>query len=88
MDTTTRVLPGRYRHFKGGIYIVLGVARHVDSPQEFVVYRSMEGEGSLFVRSTDDFRNVVELHGERCPRFEYLGPEVDHPAEIHELAGR
>ena len=44
------VRPGRYRHFKGNEYQVLGVARHSETEEEMVVYRALYGEGGLWVR--------------------------------------
>ncbi len=38
------VIPGRYRHYKGQDYEVLGVARHSETEEEFVVYRALYGE--------------------------------------------
>ena len=40
---------GIYRHFKGGNYEVLGVAKHSESGEELVVYRALYGEGGLWV---------------------------------------
>ena len=44
------IRPGRYRHFKGKEYEVLGVARHSETEEEYVVYRQLYGEHSLWVR--------------------------------------
>ena len=41
------VRPGRYRHFKGNEYQVLGVARHSETEEEIVVYRALYGEGAI-----------------------------------------
>ena len=65
---------GRYRHYKGNTYIVLGVARHSETGEELVVYRQDYGERSLWVRPKAMFDETVEVDGERVPRFAYLGP--------------
>ena len=44
------IRPGRYRHFKGNEYQVLGMARHSETEEEMVVYRPLYGEGGLWVR--------------------------------------
>ena len=45
-----QILPGKYRHFKGGLYEVIGVARHSETLEEMVVYRALYGDGGLWVR--------------------------------------
>ena len=41
---------GKYRHYKGNLYEVVGVARHSETLEEMVVYRALYGEGGLWVR--------------------------------------
>ena len=65
--------PGRYRHFKGNEYQVLGVARHSETLEELVVYRALYGEGGLWVRPLGMFLEDVEHDGVVTPRFAYLG---------------
>ena len=60
---------GIYRHFKGGKYEVLGVAKHSESGEELVVYRALYGEGGLWVRPLPMFLEEVEWEGEWQPRF-------------------
>ena len=70
---TPDVLPGRYRHFKGGFYEVVGVARHSETEEEFVVYRALYGEGGLWVRPRAMFLERVTVEGAVVPRFQYVG---------------
>jgi hypothetical protein len=70
------VPPGRYRHFKGQEYAVLGVARHSETGEELVVYRPLYGERGLWVRPLAMFSETVETDGRTVPRFEFLG--ADH----------
>jgi hypothetical protein len=72
--TQNSVRPGRYRHYKGNEYIMLGVARHSETDEELVVYRADYGERGLWVRPLTMFQETVEANGVRLPRFEYLGP--------------
>ncbi len=66
--------PGRYRHFKGGEYEVLGVARHSETLQEFVVYRHLgDKDSGLWIRPKAMFLETIEQDGRRLPRFEYIG---------------
>lgn len=66
---------GRYRHYKGNEYMVIGVARHSETEEEMVVYRQDYGEKDLWVRPKSMFLEFVEVNGEMIPRFQYLGPE-------------
>lgn len=66
--------PGRYRHYKGSEYIVLGVARHSETEEELVVYRPDYGERGLWVRPKEMFLEAVQVDGRQVPRFAYLGP--------------
>ena len=67
------IRPGRYRHFKGKEYQVLGMARHSETEEEMVVYRPLYGEGGLWVRPAAMWAEVVERDGRRQPRFAYIG---------------
>lgn len=64
---------GKYKHFKGGEYEVLGVAKDSDTLKEFVVYKALYGEGQIWIRGIENFLEMVERDGKRCARFEYLG---------------
>ncbi len=68
------VPPGRYRHFKGGEYEVVGVARHSETDERLVVYRPLVGDGGLWVRPAAMFLEPVEHDGRTVPRFTPLGP--------------
>ena len=66
--------PGRYRHYKGDFYTVIGVARHSETEEELVVYRPEYGERGLWVRPLAMFSEHVKVGDEQVPRFEYVGP--------------
>ena len=63
------VKPGRYRHFKGKEYEVIGVAKHSETMEELVVYRALYGEGGLWVRPAAMWDEIVERDGVRIRRF-------------------
>ena len=67
------IKPGRYRHFKGNEYQVIGMARHSETEEEMVVYRSLYGEGGLWVRPAAMWAEEVERNGKPQPRFAYIG---------------
>jgi hypothetical protein len=60
---------GRYRHYKGLDYEVLGVARHSETLEPLVVYRPLYGESGLWVRPHAMFVGDVTVNGRRQPRF-------------------
>jgi len=60
---------GRYRHYKGGEYEVIGVATHSESGEQLVVYRPLYGAGGLWVRPLGMFLETVMHEGEAVPRF-------------------
>lgn len=61
---------GRYRHYKGGAYEVLGVVRHSETLAPMVLYRSLDGDGGLWVRPFAMFVETVPLEGGARPRFQ------------------
>lgn len=69
----TEIEPGTYRHFKGGIYEVLGVARHSETEEQLVVYQNDSNQ--FWVRPYAMFVESVEHEGQVVKRFEKLPPE-------------
>lgn len=69
------IKPGRYRHYKGKEYIVLGVARHSETEEELVVYRQDYGDRGLWVRPAAMFVEAVHVDGSSRPRFNYVAAE-------------
>ncbi len=67
-----QVKTGRYRHYKGNEYIVVGVARHSETDEELVVYRQDYGERGLWVRPKTMFFETIEVNGKLVPRFELI----------------
>ena len=67
------IRPGRYRHFKGGEYEVIGMARHSETMEELVVYRALYGERGLWVRPVAMWLETVERDGKQFQRFTYIG---------------
>ena len=64
---------GRYRHFKGMEYEVLGIASHSETLEQLVVYRALYGEGALWVRPLRMWGETVVRDGVSVPRFTYVG---------------
>jgi len=64
---------GKYRHYKGKEYQVLGVAKHSETGEELVVYKKLYDDYSMCVRPLSMFTENVEVNGKKMPRFEYVG---------------
>ena len=74
------VTVARYRHYKGGLYELVGVARHSESHEPMVVYRPLYGEGALWVRPFTMFFESVVHEGKSQPRFSLVGPVSSPPS--------
>lgn len=79
----TKVRQGDYRHFKGGLVFVLGIADYQETEphEEFVAYKTLynclsHGYGSLWIRPRQMFFEYVEREGIKVPRFEYLETNI------------
>ena len=66
------MIKGIYKHYKGNLYEVIDVAKHSETEEEHVVYRTLYGDYSLWVRPLAMFIETVELDGQQVARFEYV----------------
>lgn len=73
--------PGRYRHYKGGEYEVIGTARHSETDELLVVYHCLYDNDSLWVRPLAMFMASVVVKGEEVQRFTHCGESSPQPAE-------
>lgn len=73
----SEIKPGKYKHYKGKFYEVLGTARHSETLEEVVVYKALYttefGDNSLWVRPAEMFLENIMVNDEQMPRFEYAG---------------
>lgn len=71
----SKIKLGKYRHFKGNEYMVLGVAKHSETLEEFVVYEALydNPKGRLWIRPLEMFLETIERDGKKFKRFEYIG---------------
>lgn len=68
----TELKPGKYRHFKGGEYELLGVATHSETLEPMVIYRALYGNENLWVRPAAMWNEIVKK-GHYCgPRFQLI----------------
>ena len=74
--TQETIRPGRWRHFKGNEYQVLGLARHSETLEDMVVYRALYGDGGLWVRPASMWNEMVTRDGKTQRRFTYVGEEA------------
>lgn len=66
------IKPGKYRHFKGMEYEVLGIASHSETLEPMVVYRALYGDGGLWVRPAAMWHEMVDWDDYHGPRFQYV----------------
>ena len=64
---------GKYRHYKGNLYEVIGVANHSETLEKIVVYRALYGERELWVRPASMWNEIVTVEGKNVLRFTYIG---------------
>ena len=64
---------GKYQHYKGGQYEVLGIAKHSETMEEFVVYKALYDGGDLWVRPLKMFLEEVDFNNKKVSRFKYIG---------------
>lgn len=63
---------GIYKHYKGNLYEVIDVARHSETQESLVVYKTLYGDFSTWVRPLDMFQESVDRDGEQVARFEFV----------------
>jgi hypothetical protein len=63
------IKPGKYQHYKGNFYQVIGIARHSETMEFLVVYQTLYGDHDLWVRPADMFNESVIVDGKKVPRF-------------------
>ena len=66
---------GIYRHYKGNLYEVIGIAKHSETLEEMVVYKALYGEGGLWVRPAKMWNEIIELPEKAVKRFEPVESE-------------
>ena len=66
---------GKYRHFKGKEYRVIGIANHSETLEPMVVYQALYGENGLWVRPAAMWTEIVDKDGYHGPRFQYIDNE-------------
>jgi len=64
---------GKYQHYKGKRYEILGTAKHSETLEKFVVYKALYGEGEFWIRPLEMFLEEVEFNGKKVQRFKYIG---------------
>ena len=63
---------GIYRHFKGNLYEVVGMALHSETVEEMVIYKALYGEGKTWVRPSYMWNEEVEFEGKKVKRFTFV----------------
>lgn len=68
---------GRYRHYKGGEYEVIGVVRHSETEEPLVLYRPLYNDSGWWVRPFAMFVEQIEIDGRLQPRFAAVAEMTD-----------
>ena len=63
---------GKYKHFKGNEYEVIGIAKHSENLEPMVIYRALYGEKELWVRPASMWNETVDKNGYKGPRFIFI----------------
>jgi hypothetical protein len=79
--------PGLYRHFKGGKYELLSVARHSETEELLAVYRSVEDRETIWVRPLEMFTELVDHADTKLPRFEPVSGSSKVRSRVDRIAG-
>ena len=69
-----KLAPGIYKHYKGNLYEVIGVAQHSETEEMMAVYKTLYGDFSLWVRPLTMFMETLEIEGKTVARFEFIEP--------------
>ena len=69
--------PGKYQHYKGKFYEVIGIARHSENLEEFVVYKALYddmkyGKNAMWIRPKKMFLEKIKANGKEVERFKYI----------------
>ncbi len=67
-----RIRLGKYRHYKGNLYEVIGLANHSETLEKMVVYRALYGDNEIWVRPASMWNEEVEKEGKIFKRFTYI----------------
>lgn len=71
------IKPGKYKHYKGKLYEVIGVANHSETLEKLVIYRALYeskdfGKNAIWARPIDMFKDIIIINNKKTPRFQFI----------------
>tara|TARA_Y100000034_G_C6846911_1_gene383748 strand:- start:348 stop:569 length:222 start_codon:yes stop_codon:yes gene_type:complete len=70
-----KIKKGKYKHYKGKLYEVIGIAKHSETLEELVVYKALYESGALWARPKSMFLEKIKIDGKEVSRFEFILPK-------------
>lgn len=70
-----KIVKGKYKHYKGQFYEVLDIARHSETLEYFVVYKTLYGDFDTWIRPLDMFTETIEVDGKPIKRFQLVNEQ-------------
>lgn len=72
------IKPGKYQHYKGAFYKVIGMVKHSETLEDLVLYQKLYDDYGMWVRPAGMFAEKVEIEGRLVARFAFISDSPDN----------